>query len=64
VPELTIPQLHIVRLLVAGYKVREIAGELDLKPSTVYEHLANIRRRLGVRTLPEVAVYAVRHRLV
>lgn len=57
--ELTSKQLAIVRLLVAGRTIKEIAWALGLSDQTVYEHLANIRVRMRARTLAHIAAIAV-----
>ena len=61
---LTPCQVEVVRLLVAGQTVKEIAAMLGRRPSTVYEHLDKARAQVGVRTQAELAVWAVRTGLV
>jgi DNA-binding CsgD family transcriptional regulator len=60
---LTAKEREIVRLLLSGLTVKEIAATTGRHQSTVYEHLHRIRERLGLRTIAEVAVYGVRHGL-
>jgi DNA-binding CsgD family transcriptional regulator len=61
---LTPKEREVVQYLVSGLTVKEIAERTGRHPSTIYEHLDRIRLRLGLRTVPEIAIYAVRHNLV
>jgi DNA-binding CsgD family transcriptional regulator len=56
---LTPKEREVVRLLAEGRTAKEISALTDRHRSTVYEHLGNIRARLGVRTDAEIGVYAV-----
>lgn len=47
-----------------GHAVAEIAAELDVHSCTVSNHLAKVRRKLGVTTVAEVVRYACAHGLV
>ena len=49
---------QIFLLIVAGRSVSEIAAELDVHSSTVSNHLARIRAKLGVATVGDVIRYA------
>lgn len=51
---------QIFMLLVDGLTGAEIAAQLDLHPSTVSNHVTQIRDKLGVRTIAEVIHYAHR----
>ncbi len=55
---------EVFTLLCEGRSVVEIAAELDVTPSTVSNHLARIRRKLGVRTVAEIVSYAHRAGLI
>lgn len=57
--ELTPKEREIVLLLATGHTILDIAAETDRHPSTVYEHLGNIRERLGVRMEAQIGFYAV-----
>lgn len=57
---LTAREYQIFTLLFQGNSVSDIAAELDLTSSTVSNHVAAIRTKLGVRTIAEVVRYAVR----
>ncbi|MEZ5396836.1 MAG: LuxR C-terminal-related transcriptional regulator [Bryobacterales bacterium] len=46
------------------YERKEVAAALDLSPRTVEFHRYNITDKLGVKTLAELARYAVKHGIV
>lgn len=49
---------QVFMLIVSGRTVSEVAAELDLHASTVSNHLARIRAKLGVNTVVELVAYA------
>jgi DNA-binding NarL/FixJ family response regulator len=51
---LTRRQSEVLSRLLDGKRVRSIAGELYVNPSTVRNHLAAIFRRFGVHTQAEL----------
>ncbi len=55
---------EVVALLVRGLKNKEIAQVLSITPITVRHHVSHIFCKLGVESRLELAVFAVRHRLV
>lgn len=61
---LTPRQVEILRHVVTGRSMKEIAYELDLSVKTVEAHRAQIMERLEIRNLPQLVLYAVRHGLV
>jgi DNA-binding CsgD family transcriptional regulator len=61
--KLSAKEREIVRLLLSGMTVKEIAASTGRHQSTVYEHLHHIRERLGLRTIAEIAAYGVRNGL-
>jgi DNA-binding NarL/FixJ family response regulator len=58
---LTPRQVEVLKGVVAGLSMKEIAFELHLSVKTVEAHRAQIMERLGVRNLPQLVLYAVRH---
>jgi len=49
---------QIFLALVEGRTVSEVAAELDLHTSTVSNHLANAKKKIGVATIAELVAYA------
>ncbi len=61
---LTVRELEVLRLIVAGKSNKEIATDLDLSANTVAVHRANIMDALGIHKTAELVVYAIRSGLV
>ena len=61
---LTIRELEVLQLIVAGLSNKEIAGQLNLSANTVAVHRANIMDALGIHKTAELVVYAIRNGLV
>jgi non-specific serine/threonine protein kinase len=61
---LTSREVEILRLLAEGRTDPEIAAELFISLRTVEWHVANLLRKLGLRTRTAAATHAVRHGLV
>ena len=61
---LTVRELQILQLIVAGRSNKEIAAELDLSANTVAVHRANIMDALGIHKTAELVTYAIRNGLV
>jgi two-component system nitrate/nitrite response regulator NarL len=62
--ELTHRELQIVAAVVAGYANKEIASRLSLSEHTVKHHLSSIFDKLGVTNRLEVALTAIKQKLV
>ncbi|MGD0512264.1 MAG: response regulator transcription factor [Terriglobales bacterium] len=61
---LTVRELEVLKLIVAGKSNKEIATDLDLSANTVAVHRANIMDALGMHKTAELVVYAIRSGLV
>jgi DNA-binding NarL/FixJ family response regulator len=61
---LTVRELEVLKLIVAGRSNKEIATDLDLSANTVAVHRANIMNALGIHKTAELVVYAIRSGLV
>jgi DNA-binding NarL/FixJ family response regulator len=62
--ELTARQTEILRLIVNGQRMKEIAAALDLSPRTIETLKYDMMRVLNVHSTAELVRYAVEHRLV
>ena len=63
-PEITARQRDVLRLILKGQRMKEIAAALDLSPRTVETHKYEMMEALGVHSTPELVKYAIEHRLV
>lgn len=61
---LTPRQTEILQLVVTGRTIKEIAHQLQLSAKTVEAHRAQILKRLDLRNVPQLVLYAVRHGLI
>jgi DNA-binding NarL/FixJ family response regulator len=61
---LTVRELEVLQLIVAGKSNKEIAADLDLSANTVAVHRANIMNALGIHKTADLVVYAIRSGLV
>ncbi len=60
VAKLTDREFEVFQLVGAGKGTRDIADQLHLSIKTVEVHRANIKRKLGIKTAPELVRHAVR----
>ena len=63
-PQLTARQLDVLRLILEGRRMKEIAATLQLSTRTVETHKYEMMEVLGVHSTAELVRYAVRHRLI
>ena len=63
-PELTPRQRDVLRLILMGHRMKEIAAILDLSPRTVESHKYEIMDLLGVHSNAELIRYAIENKLV
>ena len=63
-PQITPRQRDVLRLMLLGQRMKEIAATLDLSPRTVESHKYEMMQVLGVRSTAELVRYAIDHRLV
>lgn len=57
-PELTGPEIEVVRLLALGKTSKEIAAQLEVKQRTVEFRIRRIYKKLGVNSRPPVVLWA------
>lgn len=55
---------EILQLLAEGKSNKDISEELNLSVKTVETHRANIMRKLGLRNLADLVLYAVRNHII
>jgi DNA-binding NarL/FixJ family response regulator len=63
-PELTPRQLDVLRLIVKGQRMKEIAATLQLSTRTVETHKYEMMQVLGVHSTAELVRYAIEQRLM
>lgn len=63
-PSLTSREREVVQLLAEGKSTKEVACHLDLSVKTAETHRSNIMRKLGLHSVSELVLYAVRNNIV
>jgi DNA-binding NarL/FixJ family response regulator len=63
-PQLTTRQQDVLRLIVEGRRMKEIAAALQLSPRTVETHKYEMMQALGLHSTAELVRYAIEHRFV
>jgi DNA-binding NarL/FixJ family response regulator len=63
-PHLTSREREVVQLLAEGRSTKEVASHLDLSVKTAETHRSNIMRKLGLHSVSELVLYAVRNNIV
>jgi DNA-binding NarL/FixJ family response regulator len=62
--QLTPREREIVQLLAEGKSNKEVAVALNLSVKTAETHRSNLMRKLGIHSVSELVLYAVRHHIV
>ena len=62
--ELTPRQLDVLRLILEGRRMKEIAAALSLSTRTVETHKYQMMETLGVGSTAELVKYAIEHKLI
>ena len=63
-PTLTAREREVTQLLAEGNSSKEVATLLNLSTKTVETHRSNIMRKLGLHSVSELVLYAVRNNIV
>jgi DNA-binding NarL/FixJ family response regulator len=63
-PNLTSREREVVQLLAEGKSTKEVACHLNLSVKTAETHRSNIMRKLGLHSVSELVLYAVRNGIV
>lgn len=58
--ELSVREVEVVQLTASGLNAREIANQLHLSHHTVYTHRKNVMKKLGLGSVSELTLYAVK----
>lgn len=61
---LSMRELQVLKLIALGTTIKEIALQLSLSEKTIATYRTRISDKLGLRTIVELARYALQHRLV
>lgn len=57
-------EASIVKYIALGYTNKEIADKLFISTHTVVTHRKNITRKLGIKTVPGLTIYAIIHNII
>ncbi len=63
-PNLTPREREVVQLLAEGRSTKEVASHLNLSVKTAETHRSNIMRKLGLHSISELVLYAVRNNII
>jgi DNA-binding NarL/FixJ family response regulator len=63
-PKLTSREYEVVQLLAEGKSTKEVASHLGLSVKTAETHRSNIMRKLGLHSVSELVLYAVRNNII
>ena len=61
---LTARERQVLKLLAEGKSTKEVATVLDIAVKTAETHRVNTMRKLGLHSVSEVALFAIRHKVV
>ncbi|HEU5403027.1 MAG TPA: response regulator transcription factor, partial [Terriglobales bacterium] len=61
---LTDREKEILQLLAEGKSNKEVAGQLNLSPSTVETHRTRIMQKLDLHSSADIVLYAVRKKII
>lgn len=62
--EISTREASIVKYIALGYTNREIADQLFISSHTVVTHRKNITRKLGIKTVPGLTIYAIINNII
>jgi len=62
--DLSAREMEIVKHVALGHTNQEIADKLFLSPHTVITHRKNITKKLGIKTVSGLTVFAILHNLI
>lgn len=62
--DLSVRQVEILRLIAEGKNTKEIAFLLNVSKKTVENHRHNIMKKLGINSIAELVIYAIRKGII
>jgi len=63
-PELTKREYEVVALLAIGNPNKIVADTLGISTRTAEAHRASIMHKLGLRSIPDLVMYAIRNKII
>ena len=63
-PNLTSREREVVQLLAEGKSTKEVACHLNLSVKTAETHRTNLMRKLGLHSVSELVLYAIRNNII
>jgi DNA-binding NarL/FixJ family response regulator len=63
-PQLTPREREVIQLLAEGKSSKEVASALNLSTKTAETHRSNIMRKLGLHSIRDLVVYAVKNNII
>jgi DNA-binding NarL/FixJ family response regulator len=63
-PILTTREREVTQLLAEGKSSKEVASLLNLSTKTVETHRSNIMRKLGLHSIRDLVVYAIKNNII
>ena len=62
--DLSVREVEVVQLTASGLNARQVAEKLNLSHHTVYTHRKNVMKKLGLGSVSELTLYAVKTGLI
>ena len=62
--KLTQKETEVIRLRAAGKAIKQVADELVLNSKTVSARITAVYRKLGIQSVAELTLYAVREGII
>lgn len=62
--EISKREIDILKNIALGYSNKEIADKLFISTHTVVTHRKNITRKLGIKTVPGLTIYAILNKII
>jgi len=63
-PKLTVREREVIQLVAEGKSSKEVASLLNLSTKTAETHRSNIMRKLGLHSVRDLVLYAVKNKII